>query len=604
MNSAHKPTRTARHGAMIDPATALAFSIFENRGVYAVLLGSGVSRAAYIPTGWEVTLDLVRRVGALDGAGEQADWASWYREKVGKEPDYSDVLDAIAASPDERRSILHSYIEPSPEDIQEGRKVPTRAHHAVAWLVREGFVRVILTTNFDRLMENALREAGVEPSVIRSDDDLQGAIPLTHSRCFLVKLHGDYLDSRIKNTSKELCSYSARMDALLDRIFDEHGLIACGWSGDWDHALRAAIQRTPSRRYPFYWASRGTLSRLGEDLLQHRRGTMLPISDADSFFDGLQRRLDALVATQRPNLQSTELLVSAAKQYLARSEHRIRMNDLLAEEHGHLVERLADTSFAVQAEWSVEDFRRRVARYEASTESLGRVFGVMGRWGDGADLQLASEIVRDLAQQSSVSGLTVWIEMRTYPAVLLLYAYGLGLLKGGRFDVLFAWFSQRSAASRRDSEHIVSTLLLGAWAGGEPETWQQLEGQERKKTPLSDHLHDVLSGWTKDYLLTAREFTRLFETFEILGALAFITLDATKEALVAAHSATGQRNFVWSPIGRAAWDGDNRDAILASFEEAETRRRLLDAGFAKGDEQFLSLAIESVRRLMGQLNRR
>jgi hypothetical protein len=47
---------------MIDPLHALAFSVYENPGVYCVLLGSGASRAAEIPTGWEVTLDLVRRV--------------------------------------------------------------------------------------------------------------------------------------------------------------------------------------------------------------------------------------------------------------------------------------------------------------------------------------------------------------------------------------------------------------------------------------------------------------------------------------------------------------------------------------------------------------
>lgn len=587
--------------AMIDPATALPFSVFENRGVYAVLLGSGVSRAAQIPTGWEVTLDLVRRVGALEGAGEQADWAAWYRQNTGKEPDYSEVLDAIAASLDERRSILHSYIEPTAEDIQEGRKVPTRAHHAIAWLVREGFVRVILTTNFDRLMENALREAGVEPTVIGSDDDLQGAVPLTHSRCFLVKLHDDYLDSRIKNTNEELGAYSAPMDALLDRILDEHGLVACGWSGDWDHALRAAFQRAPSRRYQFFWASRGPLSALGEDLLRHRRGTVLPIADADSFFDGLRRRVEALAVAQRPNAQSTELLVATAKQYLARPEHRIRLNDLLADEHGHLVERLADPSFGVQAQWSAEEFRRRVARYEAAAEPLGRVFGTMGRWGDSAELPLAREVVRDLAQQPSVGGTTVWIEMRAYPAMLLLYAYGLGLLKGGRHDALFRWFSQPIAISRRDSEPIIKTLLLGAWAGGEQRIWQQLEGLERRKTPLSDHLHDVLSAWARDYLLTAHEFTRLFETFEVLGALAFITLGTTKEDLAAAHNATGQHDFVWSPVGRAAWDGEHREAILASLEEAETRRRLLEAGFARGDDPFLTLATESVRRVIGRI---
>ena len=35
----------------IDPVHSLAFSIQANHGVHAVLLGSGVSRAAKIPTG-------------------------------------------------------------------------------------------------------------------------------------------------------------------------------------------------------------------------------------------------------------------------------------------------------------------------------------------------------------------------------------------------------------------------------------------------------------------------------------------------------------------------------------------------------------------------
>jgi len=59
---------------MIDNMTSLAFSVYENKGVFALLLGSGVSRAAQIPTGWEVTLDLVRRVALLEGESDQVDW--------------------------------------------------------------------------------------------------------------------------------------------------------------------------------------------------------------------------------------------------------------------------------------------------------------------------------------------------------------------------------------------------------------------------------------------------------------------------------------------------------------------------------------------------
>ena len=53
---------------MIDPINSLAFSIQANRGVYAVMLGSGVSRSAKIPTGWEVTLDLVRKLAGISEA--------------------------------------------------------------------------------------------------------------------------------------------------------------------------------------------------------------------------------------------------------------------------------------------------------------------------------------------------------------------------------------------------------------------------------------------------------------------------------------------------------------------------------------------------------
>jgi NAD-dependent SIR2 family protein deacetylase len=133
---------------------------------------------------------LIRRLAALDGVTEHDDWVRWYRDKYGEEPSYSDILGALASTSAERRAILHSYIDPPKgEDIRK----PTKAHHAIAQLVASGAVRVVVTTNFDRLIENALREAGVEPTVIASDDAIAGATPLVHSKCTVIKVHGDYL---------------------------------------------------------------------------------------------------------------------------------------------------------------------------------------------------------------------------------------------------------------------------------------------------------------------------------------------------------------------------------------------------------------------------
>ncbi len=51
----------------VDPTVSLALSMTTGPGTYALLLGSGVSRAAGIPTGWEITLDLVRKAAAAGG---------------------------------------------------------------------------------------------------------------------------------------------------------------------------------------------------------------------------------------------------------------------------------------------------------------------------------------------------------------------------------------------------------------------------------------------------------------------------------------------------------------------------------------------------------
>jgi hypothetical protein len=270
---------------MIDPMVSLAFSVYSNKGAYALLLGSGVSRASGIPTGWEVVLDLIRKVAKLEGEDCQPDPAAWFRHKHAADPDYSKLLDVIAKTPTERQRLLRSYFEPTEEERTHFLKTPSSAHKDIAQLVAAGYVRVIITTNFDRLMEKALEEVGVAPTIISTPDQLTGALPLAHSGATLIKIHGDYLDTRIKNTESELASYDPALSGLLDRVVDEYGLVVCGWSADWDIALRAAIERCPSRRFTTYWAIRSPLTHHAKRLVDHRKAALIQIRDANQFFD-------------------------------------------------------------------------------------------------------------------------------------------------------------------------------------------------------------------------------------------------------------------------------------------------------------------------------
>ncbi|HEX2619768.1 MAG TPA: hypothetical protein VHL11_06465, partial [Phototrophicaceae bacterium] len=50
----------------MDSVLTLAFTVQKNPGVYALLLGSGISRSSGIPTGWEIKEDLARQIKVLN----------------------------------------------------------------------------------------------------------------------------------------------------------------------------------------------------------------------------------------------------------------------------------------------------------------------------------------------------------------------------------------------------------------------------------------------------------------------------------------------------------------------------------------------------------
>ena len=583
----------------VDQLTRIAFSIYENKRVYALLIGSGLSRAAEIPTGWEITIDLIRRVAVAQGEEEKPDWVAWYRDRTGKEPDYSELVGELGLSRDERRSILHSYIEPTDKDREEGRKLPTAAHYAIADLVQIGYVRVVITTNFDRLLESALREKGVEPTVVASSDMLKGAEPLIHSDCFLFKLHGDYKDARILNTNAELSKYPREYDLLLDRIFDEHGLIVCGWSGEWDHGLRAAIMRSPARRYSMFWTSRREPREQARELISHRGGLSARITDADEFFGEIRNRIQILAQTYRQNPQSIDLLVSSTKRYLEKPEYRIQLDELFTSEACSLVEKLNSANMAAQGNWSSEEFQRRVGIYEAASESLARMTGVLGRWGDGNEITMVMDIIRFVYGHANEiqSGLVSWLDLRSYPAVLLVAGYGIGLVRSKRWHHLHIFLSSEIESGVNEDPHrIVETLFPSSWKGGGNDYWQGHEGMKRRRTALSDHLCDIFEKWGDCYLGAVPNFAQLYETWEFLGLLVYCERYSAEELQPKSPSGT-MRDFVYAPIGRIGWDSRIRDQIIRRIYSDELKQKLLEAGFGKGQSKHLEESIENFQRI-------
>ena len=476
----------------------------------------GISRAANIPTGREITLDLVRKLAALRKETCDPDPEQWYWSAFSKEADYSDLLDALCGTAAERQQLLRGYFELSADDHEEGTKRPTATHRAIAALAAKGFIRVILTTNFDRLIETALNDAGVAPAVLTTPDQLQGALPLIHTRCCVVKLHGDYLDTRIRNTQAELDSYPAEFNHLLDRVFDEFGLVVCGWSADWDEALRKALYRASSRRFTTYWGSAWRSYRQGQALDRapwgqvDARSRTLTISSVP-----LQQYVESLEEFARPHPLSTEAAVASLKGYLAESRHRIRLSDLLDDAVEQVVETTSDDAFAGNLSREDDDaVNARMRSFEAACSTLLALGITGGSWAE----EEQQEHIRPWERALGRLGSKDWpasdseVDLQRYPAMLLLHALGLGAVEADSLWFLARLLKTPVRTRYRQEEAAIQVLHPVRLAKSDPAI----------NSTLSKSLRECLHPHARRIVPDDTRYTLIFDKLEILLTLAYV----------------------------------------------------------------------------------
>lgn len=583
---------------MIDPAQALAFSIQSGPGVYAVLLGSGVSRAAGIPTGWEITLDLVGKLRSSLGEVGTPSPEVWYEQKFGVAPEYSDLVEQFAKSREDRQQLLRSYVEPSEEEREEGKKIPTRAHRAIAALASRGFVRVIVTTNFDRLMETALADEGVVPTVLASRDQIQGALPLVHSPCTVLKVHGDYLDTRIRNTEAELDEYPAELDQLLDRILDEFGLVVCGWSAEWDGALRKAFERCLSRRFTTYWTVLSRPSEAAARLIEHRSAEVIQTKGANELFSNLQRHVEAIEEFSKPHPLSTEAAVSSMKKYLPEERYRIRFADLVGRVVDDVVEKTRSDGFSDKSETPTsESVSARLRRYDGACETLVAVASVSGYWAEEEHCGAWRQALQRLVSEVPGEGGETWRYLSRYPATLLLYALGVGAVASSRYRVLKSLLDTPIQGIYEEESTAAWQLAASRVAVGIYRAGSRLEEFLRRRWPLNTWIRESLEACLEKVIPDASTRLATFARFEILVAL-YCSHRVKGSARPGSVPSGGIFYFFHGP-GPETW----RRRVEESFESAKADPEFIESGLCGETVEEYERAMAILGNVMAEWSR-
>ncbi len=530
----------ARDGALraLDPLVMLATGMHGQPGVYALLLGSGVSTGAGIPTGWGVVTELVRRAAAAGAPNDPeaadraaADPEAWWNEHGdGEELGYSNLLAALAPTQAARRDLLADFFEPTEEDVEQGLKSPSPAHRAVAQLVKRGLVKVVLTTNFDRLLERALEEAGVPPLVISRPEAVAGMTPLPHARATVVKLHGDYADLQSRNTIEELSEYPPEWRTLLTRVADEYGLVISGWSADWDVALVRALEEVRSRRYPLYWDSRSSRGEAARRLLAQHRGQILAVQSADELFTGLVARIDALDRLTEPPL-TTAMALARLKRYLPDPVRRIDLHDLVMDRAGGVADLAAAQTLSIPG-LGLERIQEILTDRLNDTEPLIRLLttGVgHDRAGDHADLWVAA-LQRLLQARTEPTGsyMDHLDTARHYPALLALRGMGAVAVHTGNEKLLLRLFTEpRYRNWLRTDVRLPAVHALHDWMVLEPNVVNGLPRwngrQWQRLYPISHLLRQDLREPLRDWIPDDDDYRRTLDAYEYRAALAVHT---------------------------------------------------------------------------------
>lgn len=576
---------------MENTVTSISFSIFSNKGVYALLLGSGISKNAGIPTGWDIVQDMIEKLAILKKEEFPTTPQEWFEKKYGIEANYSTILGKLAKTPNERLNLLKPYFESRSEKLE-----PSNAHKNIAKLVRSGYIKVIITTNFDRLTENALREEGIEPTIIKHPDDIKGATPLVHNQFTLIKVNGDYLDSRFLNTEIELSSYDSALQNYLLQIFNDFGVISVGWSAKWDTGLIEILRKTENFRYSSYWTYLGNCEKELEEIAKFRKGETHSIKNADSFFYEISEKISALEKINNEHPLTADIAVAQIKKYISKDEFKIQLHDMFLQQLVIVNEKLK----RLHSTYSFADFnhlKTLLSEYSGSMSILIPMITNSVLWAKQEHYYLFAKILSRL-HIPSYNGIRYFNgteDFRLFPTLIAFYTIGITSVHTEKFEILASCFNLKvdKDESPSSEQYFMIERVNPCHGVVENNIMNANILNKGYKTPTSTYLNQLLRPYFKTEIPSDREYETAFDLFEYLISLNY------------EHLCSSAINDFWAPYGEYKWRylRITENPITKFMEEADKYKNdwpPIKVGMFNGDYQTF---IQVKNRLQEHLSR-
>lgn len=578
----------------------LIFGVHREPGAYALLLGSGVSRGAGTPSGWDITVKLVEDLAKTRAPGT-VDALQWYAAEYGEEPRYDRVLELLGKGSADRQAMVREFFEPTQEEREKGIKTPGIAHKSIARLVKRGYIHVILTTNFDRLLESALNDAGVTPNVVYGAEGIEGARSYAAEPCTIVKMNGDYQDTRIRNSTAELSTYPANLTSYLSAILDAFGLVICGWSATYDTALARLLKSHPNLRYGTYRLAKEDLSSEALHITDWRKADIISADSADTAFQELADRILLQESGTRTEPFSVDQITAIIRECAGDPAREPRLADTMREESQRVVE-LMSQSVTNSVELTKETVQATIDKTASAAQPITSAAAYLSYFGSAAQARWTLNAFGRLAQ----TGLALLEKdpghgLVLLPAVLVTFSSLLGALLADKADtaakILLSPIVRYDGSPIHWPTRVNELTVFGAVINARLLP-QGKVGQLGAGTIIRDALENM--PHVAELATSGEGFTAAYETAEY--AVGLVAQAHIEKEMGSWYVPAGTILWRWSWLGGG---GSQRyvEPLEIDVRNSGLKNALLSNGFAEGDSSTYDTIEKQYRESLAKYGR-
>jgi tetratricopeptide (TPR) repeat protein len=226
---------------------------------FCFVLGAGASKAAGIPTG----IELARKwMAELDKRFSERELTRM-RQECGLTLDDVDVDSGSAASQNYEnvyRLRFHKHSKDGYAYLEKAMKNarPSYGHYPLARILAETAANLVITTNFDSLVEDSLFTYTNKKPLVIGHESLIPFVDINRNRPTVAKLHRSLFFDPINATNEveDVQRWNDSWSKALDNLFRKYTPIVIGYNGG-DHTFMDYLERDGFELPCLYWCYRG-----------------------------------------------------------------------------------------------------------------------------------------------------------------------------------------------------------------------------------------------------------------------------------------------------------------------------------------------------------